>query len=309
MKMARGGFGFRSVLALAALLLWQGLAAAAGMGMGSFGKPAATTPDLVITPGPIKSPLRIVAAGNGFFYVSDYQGQQVVRIARNAPDRPEPFLPIDGQPLGVEATKKFLFVGNDSSGTIDLYQTVSGHKIKSFASDTPMQASDLAYDAAEGLLFVADSRNRDVKVFSMLGRPVAAFGSSAPLAAPKGIAIDPVARQVFVTDYGDSRVGIAASINIFDYEGRLLKRITGAFARPQGIAVDGGRICLVDAMLGQVLVYDRTTYQKTATLGSFGTAAGSLLLPMDLALDSVTGNLFVTNNRMGRVDVFALPKQ
>lgn len=280
----------------------------AGMGMGWGWKPAPPPePDLIVTPGPIKSPMRITTGANGAFFVSDYQAREIVSIHRTAPDKPEPVLAIEGHPLGVVSAKKFLIVGNDSTRTIDVYHTVNGKKIKSYDIEGPVQASDLAFDETENILFVADSFNHEVKVFTMMGHLLRVFGGEAPLADPKGIAIDPDSRQVFVSDYGDPKVGIAASINIFDYDGRLLHRLTGAFSRPQGIVVDSGRIYFVDAMLGQVLIFNRSTYAKIGTLGSFGTAPGSLLLPMDLACDPVTGKLFVTNYRMGRVGVFTPP--
>jgi DNA-binding beta-propeller fold protein YncE len=280
----------------------------AGMGFGGWKPtPPPPPPDLIITPGPIKSPMRITTAPNGTFFISDYQGQEIVSINRATPDKPESVMPIEGYPLGLVYTKKFLIVGNDSAGTIDVYHTINGKKIKSFETEGPIQASDLAFDENENILFVADSRNHEVKVFSMMGHLIRTFGLDAPLADPKGIAIDPDSRQVFVSDYGDPRVGIAASINIFDYDGRLLKRLTGAFSRPQGIVIDAGRIYFVDVMLGQVLIFNRSTYAKVGALGSFGTAAGSLLLPMDLARDPATGKLFVTNYRMGRVDIFTPP--
>lgn len=305
MNRIRHCFWLVPVLIMSLLLSSPSVGNSAGMGTG-FGswKP---TPDMIITPGPIRSPMRIVAGNAGTFFVSDYQGNQIVSISRGTPDKPEPIMAIEGHPLGLAYTKKFLIVGNDSTKTIEVYHTVNGKKIKSFESEMPIQASDLAFDENENILFVADSRNHEVKVFTMMGHLLRTFGGDAPLSDPKGIAIDPVARQVFVSDYGDSRVGIAASINIFDYDGRLIHRLSGAFSRPQGILIEPGRIYFVDAMLGQVLIYDRSTYAKVGTLGSFGVASGSLLLPMDLARDPATGKLFVTNNRMGRVDVFIAP--
>ena len=304
MDRKRHYFGIVPMLTLGILLSFQ--ASGNAMGFGSW-KPTPPAPDLIITPGPIKSPMRIAPGNAGTFFVSDYQRNEIVRINRATPDQPESILSIEGHPLGLVYTKKFLIVGNDSTKTIDVYHTVNGKKLKSYKTEGPIQASDLAFDEKENLLFVADSRNHEVKVFAMMGRLLRTFGGDAPLSDPKGIAIDPVARQVFVSDYGDSRVGIAASINVFDYDGRLIYRLTGAFSRPQGLLVDAGRIYFVDAMLGQVLIFSRSTYAKIGTLGSFGTAAGSLLLPMDLARDPATGKLFVTNNRMGRVAVFTPP--
>lgn len=310
MNHTRHRFWLVPALVLGLLVCGQSPGNAAGMGMGFGGwSPPPPAPDLVVTPGPIKAPMRIAPGSNGVFFVSDYLGKKIVSFNRATPDKPETAMLVNGHPLGIVFTKKFLIVGNDSTGTIDVYHTVSKRKIKSFETEVPIQASDLAFDENDNALFVADSRNHEVKVFAMMGQLLRTFGLDAPLSDPKGIAIDPVARQVFVSDYGDPRVGISASINIFDYDGKLLKRFTGAFSRPQGIAVAGGRIYFVDAMLGQVVILDRGTGTRLAALGSFGVAPGSLLLPMDLVRDEATGKLFVTNYRMGRVDVFTPPNQ
>lgn len=297
---------FLSRLLLPALILLPAAAPpelSAAMGMGGTTPPAA---DLVITPGPMKAPMRIAASGPGKFVASDYQGKTVYEVSAAAPDQPVALFTMDGRPLAVAADGRLLLVGNDSAGAVELYRR-DGRLLKRFTAGGEIQPSDIAFDPRRRLVFVADSRNREVKVFSRAGHLVAAFGSTAPLSDPKGLAIDPVTQQVFVSDYGDPRVGVSASINVFDYKGRLLQRITGSFSRPQGIVLDPRNLYVVDAMLGQILIFDRATYAAKGTLGGFGVDAGQLLLPMDVARDAATGTLFVTNSRMGRVAPFTPP--
>lgn len=271
--------------------------------------PPAPSADLVITPGPMKSPMRIAdagkdKAGNSVFIASDYQGRKICRIDPANPDQPTTLFEMKGNPLAVEAARNFLLVGNDSAGTVEVY-IQNGYKVKTFAASGPIQASDIAYDMKRRLVFVADSLNREIKVFDELGNKLLrSFGTAGPLVDPKGLAIDPTTMQVFVTDYGDPRVGIAASIQIFNYQGQLIRRITGNFARPQGLAVKPGRIFMVDAILGQILVFDRSSFAQIATVGAYGVNAGELLLPMDVHLDAKTGRLLVTNNRQGKVSIF-----
>ena len=141
----RHGVWLVSMLAMC-LLLSLRVSSHAGMGMsfGGWTPPPPPAPELIITPGPIASPMRIAAAPNGVFFISNYQGQEIVSINRGTPDTPESVIMIEGYPLGLVYTKKFLIVGNDSTKTIDVYHTITGKKIKSFATEEPIQASDLA---------------------------------------------------------------------------------------------------------------------------------------------------------------------
>lgn len=291
-----------SLLLVIALLML--LPARVNAAMSFMPPPApAPTPDLVITPGPMKSPMRIASSGPGRFVATDYQANTVYEVDAAKPDEPVALFKMRGHPLSVETDGRLLMVGNDSVGAVEIYRR-DGKKLKTFTDGGEIQPSDIAYDNRRRLLFVADSLNKEIKVFSRGGKLVSTFGSSAPLFDPKGLTIDARTQQVFVSDYGDPRVGVDASINIFDYRGKLVKRIIGKFSRPQGVAVDAVNLYVVDAMLGQILVFDRATHAAKAPLGSFGVNVGQLLLPLDLTRDATTGKLFVTNNRMGRVAVF-----
>lgn len=294
------GLYFLLIAAFVMMIPSWGLA----MGLGGFG---GTSPsDLVITPGPMKSPMRIAPAGRGKFVATDYQANTIYEVDAAKPDEPVALFKTQGHPLSVETDGRLLMVGNDSIGAVEIYRR-DGRKLKTFLDGGEIQPSDIAYDNRRRLIFVADSLNKEIKVFSRGGKLVSAFGSTAPLYDPQGLAIDARAQRVFVSDYGDSSIGVPASINIFDYRGKLLEQITGSFSRPQGVTVDARNIYVVDAMLGQILVFDRNTYAAQPSLGSYGVNAGQLLLPMDLTRDSATGKLFVTNNRMGRVAPFTSP--
>lgn len=271
--------------------------------------PVPTEVEQVITPGPMKSPMRISMRGVGKFLVSDYQGKRIYEVSAEQLEAPVEILQLTGHPLAIESAGHYIFIGDDKKGTIELHRERNVRRKKSVGRiiATDVQPSDFAYDSRKRWVFVADSRNKEVKIYSNRGRFVDSFGGAAPLSDPKGIAVDRRRQQVFVTDYGDPSVGISASVNVFDYNGRLLKRLTEGFGRPQGIAVDDNNIYFVDAVMGQILVYDRSNYEPNGTIGTFGSAEGSLLLPMDLVLDEQAGKIYVTNNRMGRVASFAIP--
>ena len=97
-----------------------------------------------------------------------------------------------------------------------------------------------------------------------------------------------------------------AGIWRYDLEGNYVETITGDSSRPQGLAVDeNGIIFLVDSLLGEVLVYqkspDSTGYEE---LYREGGGDNFMRLPLDIVIDPLTRNLYVTNNQLGRVEVF-----
>jgi DNA-binding beta-propeller fold protein YncE len=126
------------------------------------------------------------------------------------------------------------------------------------------------------------------------------------LADPKGIAVDAVKGEVFVSDYGDPAVGISASIKVFDLSGALVRTITGNFSRPQGLALTDSKLFVADNMLAQILEFDRTTDEMTTSYGCLGSSEGHMLLPLDVALDAEGLNLYVADNRNMRVTVLPL---
>jgi hypothetical protein len=133
-----------------------------------------------------------------------------------------------------------------------------------------------------------------------------------PLVNPTAVALDALAGEVLVSDYGDPLTGEGAAVKIYDLTGTYLGAVCGdsgqegfAFSRPQGLGVSAdGQILVADSLLGQVLVFDRTTSTGIATLGSYGTDPGQLRLPLDLEIEEAAATVWVTNNRLGRLEAF-----
>jgi len=290
-----------------------------GMGM-SFGGAVSTVTDKVtcvpedspvIVPGPLGSPLRIQASDDNRFLVTDYRKRAIFEISSSAPMQPEELFAVQGKPLSVVKVSgsrgATYLVGNDDSKTIDLYVERRGivKKGRQFFRKVPVQALDMAYDLSSGRIYVVDGLAAEIKVIDASGRLISSFGGFGQLARPKGIALDLVNGEVIVSDYGDSAVGVSASIQVFDLDGSHLESFTGAFSRPQGVAVAGGKIYMTDAVSGQVLVLDRVSGKQVEAFGCFGSGDGHLLMPMDLVVDQGAQTLFVADNRNGRIT--ALP--
>lgn len=274
-----------------------------------------------VVPGELLSPVRVAAGPKRTLFVSDFRAQKVFRLKASAGGvRIAEAFGVAGRPLGVAWARNRLFVGNASTGSVDVYQSRSGKWLYALGGQGAVgDPSDIALDPRRGLAFVLDGEEKTVKVFAMmkgdLRYTIAGPGlADHDLQNPTGIAVDPARREVLVSDYGDAAgSGPPPGVKIFSYDGTPVGFISGKsgmlaqrFSRPQGLAVDGeGRILLVDALAGEVLVVDRESGAVLETLGGLGSSPGELWLPLDVV---VTGDLdlFVTNNRPRRVEFFRL---
>lgn len=306
---------FRPLLLLVASLLCLGPAQAWGGGL-SWGPVAeeasgsSCVPDQapVIVPGPLGSPVRIVPYREGSFLVSDRSGS-IYEVSKTNPSAPSLLVQVKGNPLGVAAIGRNILVGNESSGKVEIYTLRGDRAWKRMAIPRSrkgrIQPLDIAVDAGGKMIFVVDGLAGDVKVYNWRGRLVRTIGSFGQLTHPQALAVSPEAEELIVSDYGDQSLGIAASIQIFDYAGRSLKTIRGTFSRPQGVWPHGPSLYVVDAMLGQVLQFDRDTGAQLSASGCLGTSAGHLMLPMDVLFDELSQQIFVADNRNGRVTVLS----
>ncbi|UCF19036.1 MAG: hypothetical protein JSU87_14055 [Gemmatimonadota bacterium] len=280
-------------------------------------------PDLVsVAPGEMQSPVRIAQDKQGRLYVSDYQSQSVVMLdAGGGGVFVAAAFTVPGNPLGIEWAKgNLLLVGNATTRTVDVYRTTNGKWFYSLGGVGAIgDPSDIAADSDRDLAFVVDGEAFAVKVFDLRnGALLYTISGPGPgsyyLQNPTAIALDPSRGEVLVSDFGDPAVsGSPPSVKIYTYEGDHVKTLSGKsgmlgqkFSRPQGLAVDAlGRILLVDAVAGEVLVLDRQTGNVLETYGTLGSGPGELWLPLDLVVDD-NQMLYVTNNRPRRVEVFSL---
>ena len=115
--------------------------------------------------------------------------------------------------------------------------------------------------------------------------------------------------EVLISDYGnpDPEVMIDPGVRIYDLQGMHLKTISGAgrFSRPQGLAAnDKGQLFVADNLMCKILVIDFETGEIVSTLGEFGKELGQLRLPLDVVIEPDSGDLFVTNSQLGRIEAY-----
>lgn len=289
--------------------------------------PPACTPDnpLVILPGPIGSPVRIVPYDDQNFIVADYSRKRLFWF--DTSETLTPFIETLGKPLSVAVKKVvtpngklkevYYFVGNDDDRTIDIYfdKNEQFYLLGQFPVGlNGVQALDMVFNPADDLLYVVDGLEREIKVVQPTGEVYGSFGQGV-LNNPKGIAISqtPDNQKLYVSDYGDPAVSpiVPASVKVFDLLGNhdSSGTISGSsqdFSRPQGLTLSGNKLFLADSMLASILEFDVTTKVKTTTYGCRGSSDGHLLLPMDVVLGKDGQSLYTADNRNMRVTVLPL---
>lgn len=264
----------------------------------------------------ITSPVRITLIPNGKLLVTDPQARRVYLVSSETKQILKS-LAIDGKPMGIAFHKDYVYVGNETTTSVEIYDsTRKGSYRKVRTIPNILLPTDIEIDSTRRKVFVVDSKAKKVKVFTPKGHPIFQFPSAADpeLHFPTGIALDRVNQKVFVADYGDMAQNVYASINIYDYAGKLLSSISGEgsgmmatakFSRPQGMAVDNsGNIFVVDCYSSEIMAFDPTTGSLLKTIGGFGSEPGKMMLPLDMAFHPPTMDIFVTNNRASRIEIY-----
>ena len=258
----------------------------------------------------LSSPARIAFLAKGQLLVSDYGASSICVVDRADLSVLRCFT-VAGRPLGTAWSQGRIYVGNEDAQRVELY-TVTG-KLIAASPENVAAPSDIAIDERIGRVFVVDTGDRNIKVMDLDGRllyTITGNGSTdSVLVHPVAIAVDPVRGELLVSDYGDPAFRHRAAIRIFDYAGNFVAVIsgrTGGFSRPQGLAVADGRIYLADGLLGEVLVFDQASGARVGAFGSFGDGPGELMLPLDVVIDAGSRNVYVTNNRNGRIERFEM---
>lgn len=298
------------LLVTMASLLFCEAAFSMGMSFGVAPEPTSTA-ELQVSPGPLVSPVGIYPVyspqGLSSLLVTDAGKRTVNKISFRHPDAVEELFNVDGIPLGIAKFRRRIYVGNRSKGSVDVYLK-SDEKyrlLRRIKTDMPMQPNDIAIDAQARQLIVADGLANNVKVFTLSGRLVRAIDGFGDLFEPKSVAVDAQTGVIAVTDCGDMQTGIPASVQLYDASGAQLLRKTGMFSAPQGVALSADRLFVADALLGQVMVLNRSDGTLLGTYGSFGTDPGQLVFPLDLVFVEQTATLYVVNNRMGRIMTYS----
>jgi DNA-binding beta-propeller fold protein YncE len=261
----------------------------------------------VITPGPLGAPVRLDSYSDTILIVSDYSSGTIFNVNKTDPSEVSIRFSIEGRALAVGHLGKNIIVGNASTGTLEVYDKNGKFKYILNNDEKIVRPSDLAVDQHTKQIFVVDSRERQIKVFDKKNL-LFSFGES-ELVNPVGIALDPLAELVYVSDHGDSGNDVLAAVYKFTYDGVKLGKLDSeafGFYRPRGLAFDLGKLYITDALAGEVTVIDLDSMTKLGVLGEYGSDPGQLVQPQDVTIDQGGAEVYVANKRLGRIEIISI---
>lgn len=263
------------------------------------------------------SPARIALNGSGDLLVTDYMFQQVLTVDPDTLDIIGE-ININGRPLGVAWANEQIYVGNSTTGQIEVFDE-SGFEQFVLGYGTMPAFTPLDIAVGNGNVYVVDGSADVVQIFSLDGIHVGTIPEEGNnpeiLANPTAIEVDVNNQQVYISDYGDlgsTRI-IDPRIQVFDFAGNLLYTIHSGsankyrFTMPQGLTVHKDQLYVIDSLTAEILIFDTRDGTLLSKVKGSGVDAGpySMLLPLDLVIESTTTDLFVTNNMMASIQVFS----
>lgn len=180
-----------------------------------------------------------------------------------------------------------------------------GEPLGSIGGETLSRPVGIARDAGRGLIYVADVRAHDVKVFTDDGRLVRTLGGrgSGPGEFNAPTYLDYSNERLYVTDTLNSR------IQIFDADGAFVREFgrrglyIGDLPRPKGVAADnGGNIYVVESYYDHLLIFNDKG-ELLLPIGGTGSGIGEFYLPAGVWTDR-RGLVYVADAFNGRIMVF-----
>ena len=233
-------------------------------------------------------------------FVFDEPGAQLM-VWRRASERDRFIAPIDVVPSGRPGE---VLVTDAELGAV-FRLGADGTPLGSFGEDVLVRPTGIARDPSRGLVYVADTRANDIKIFDDEGLLVDFIGRSGDepgeLNAPTYITF--ARDRLYVTDTLNSRV------QVFDADGEVNETFgqrglyVGNLTRPKGIAVDDeGNVYVVESYYDYLLVFDADG-RFLMPLGGTGDEPGQFYLPAGVWIDGAN-RVFVADMFNGRVSVF-----
>ncbi|WP_242344289.1 PKD domain-containing protein [Anaeromyxobacter terrae] len=249
---------------------------------------------------PLSAPRRIAVADSGELYAVNGRDPSLFLLTANGGLKGAVSLP--GVPLSIATSSRGLYASL-RDGRLLLLDPARGRVLGSIASGAAAGAVGMAWDEANGLLWIAErhaNRVRALRADGSVAVTLAQAGTTV-LKEPVDVALDPAAGLVWVAlETNES----GKLVHAFRPDGTYVSSIIGfgggpgQVTRAAGLAVDrAGRVYVADAFQGVVQVVSRAGL-ALGTVGTFGRGPGQLFQPADVEL-LASGDLLVANQDAG----------
>jgi len=162
----------------------------------------------------------------------------------------------------------------------------------------------LAVNQTSGLVYVADSANHRIQVFTSTGTFVSQFGGMGmgvgQFSNPAGVAVNQVNGDIYVADSGNNRIQRFSKLGVYIGQWGMAGNGLGQFEGPTGIAIrpSNGDVYVGEFNGDRVQYFDRTGVYKGVFVGATFQSPGAL------AFDPKSGNVYVTEYNGKRVQSF-----
>jgi len=208
-------------------------------------------------------------------------------------------------PVGVATAKNGDVLVADSELRRVVRLDSEGNPKGTFGFEDLERPTGLAIDAKSGRIFVADTGEHNIKVYSDAGKLVQVIGQIGTkwgeFNAPTHVSF--VDDRLYVTDTFNARV------QLFDSNGKFIRAVgsrglyLGNLVRPKGVTADSlGNIYIVESFHDYLLVYDRNA-RFLLPIGGSGSAVGKFYLPAGVWSDQ-QNRIYIADMYNGRVVVF-----
>lgn len=199
-----------------------------------------------------------------------------------------------------------VFVADSELGVVVRLDRL-GNALGVIGRDILQRPTGVAYDPLRRRLYVADTRESDIKVFDPNGELISVFGERGDVAGelnmPTYLALR--GKELYVSDTMNARVQVLSTET-----GKPLLtvsrrgQVVGDLVRPKGVALDGeGNIYVVESYHDHLLVYNRKGQFLMPLGGGAGVEVGKYFLPSGVWIDA-RNRIFLADTFNGRIVVF-----
>ncbi len=181
----------------------------------------------------------------------------------------------------------------------------NGEPVGRFGKGVLARPTGITRDPRDNVVYVADTREHNIKAFSLDGKLIDVLGSPGKemgrFNSPTYLTFRE--NQLYVADTLNFRVQVLNRGGDGRFEFGQTGLFVGNMTRPKGIAVGGGsRIYVVESYFDYLLVFDQGG-ELLLPIGGTGAEPGRFYLPSGVWTDKL-GHVFVADMFNGRVVVF-----